>query len=117
MSDLNVRMVLLSTKDLDQSIAFYIETLGMTLKFRDGDRYAAIDGGSITIALAADIDHPIPGEVVVGIRTGDVDATAAAIAAGGGTILKLAYNDGHERRAIVRDNSGNGLVIYGALPR
>jgi catechol 2,3-dioxygenase-like lactoylglutathione lyase family enzyme len=50
MSDYDVRMVVLSTGDLDESIRFYTETLGMKLKFRDGAHYAAIDGGSITIA-------------------------------------------------------------------
>ena len=36
MSDYDVRMVVLSTDDLDESIRFYSETLGMSLKFRDG---------------------------------------------------------------------------------
>lgn len=117
MSDLDPRMMVLSTDDIGASIAFYVETLGMTLKFRDGDRYAAIDGGSITIALATAADHPIPGEAVLGLKTADVDGAAAAIAAGGGTILKPAYDDAHERRAVVRDSAGNGLVIYGPLPR
>ena len=36
MSDHEVKMIILSTDDLDESIRFYSETLGMTLKFRDG---------------------------------------------------------------------------------
>ena len=39
MSDHDVRMVILSTNDLDESIRFYSETLGMPLKFRDGDHF------------------------------------------------------------------------------
>ena len=66
MSDHTVRMIVLSTDDLDASIRFYTETLGMPLKFRDGDHFAAIDGGSVTLALATSLDHPIPGQVVVG---------------------------------------------------
>ena len=61
MSELDVRMVVLSTDDLDESIKFYTEALGMTLKFRDGAHFAALDGGSVTIALATAVDHPIPG--------------------------------------------------------
>ena len=34
MSEYDVRMVVLSTDDLDESIQFYSETLGMKLKFR-----------------------------------------------------------------------------------
>jgi predicted enzyme related to lactoylglutathione lyase len=116
-SDFDVRMVVLSTDDLDSSIRFYSETLGLPLKFRDGAHYAALDGGSITLALATAIDHPLPGKVVVGIKTADVDAAAKAIEDSGGAIVKGPYNDAHERRAVVYDNKGNGLVFYSPLPR
>ncbi len=117
MSEHDVRMVVLSTDDLDESIRFYTETLGMKLKFRDGSHYAALDGGSVTLALATAVDHPIPGKVVVGIKTADVDAAAKAIDDNGGAIVKGPYNDAHERRAVVYDNQGNGLVFYSPLPR
>jgi lactoylglutathione lyase len=116
-SDFDVRMVVLSTDDLDESIRFYSETLGLSLKFRDGAHYAALDGGSVTLALATGVDHPLPGKVVVGIKTADVDAAAKAIEDSGGAIVKGPYNDAHERRAVVYDNKGNGLVFYSPLPR
>ena len=117
MSDHDVRMVILSTDDLDGSIEFYSETLGMPLKFRDGAHFAALDGGSVTLALATAVDHPIPGQVVVGIKTADVDAAAKAIEASGGGIVKGPYDDAHERRAVVYDNKGNGIVFYSPLAR
>jgi len=110
-------MVVLSTDDLDESIRFYTETLGLKLKFRDGSHYAALDGGSITVALATAIDHPMPGQVVVGIKTTDVDAAAKAVEDSGGGIVKGPYNDAHERRVVAYDNKGNGLVFYSPLPR
>jgi lactoylglutathione lyase len=36
MSDQQVRMIVLSTDNLEESIKFYTETLGFPLKFRDG---------------------------------------------------------------------------------
>ncbi|MEU1208769.1 VOC family protein [Nocardia sp. NPDC005825] len=117
MSDHEVKMIILSTDDLDESISFYTETLGMPLKFRDGAHFAAIDGGPITLALATAVDHPIHGQVVVGIKTADVDAAAKAIEAAGGGIVTAPYNDAHERRAVVYDNKGNGLVFYSPLPK
>lgn len=117
MSDYDVRMVVLSTDDLDASIQFYSEALGIPVKFRDGAHFAALDGGSVTLALATAIDHPIPGQVVVGIKTADVDAAAEAIEANGGGIVKGPYNDAHERRVVVYDHKGNGLVFYSPLPR
>ncbi|MFA5709087.1 VOC family protein [Mycolicibacterium sp.] len=117
MSDHEVRMIVLSTDDLDESIRFYSETLGMALKFRDGAHFAALDGGSVTLALATDVDHPIPGKVVVGIKTADVDGAAKAVEDSGGAIIKGPYDDAHERRAVVYDNKGNGLVFYRPLSR
>lgn len=116
MSDHDVRMVVLSTDDLDASIQYW-EALGLKLKFRDGAHFAAMDGGSITLALATKVDHPMHGQVVVGIKTPDVDAAAKAAEEAGGGIVKPAYNDAHERRAVVYDNQGNGIVFYSPLPR
>ncbi len=115
MSEHEVRMIVLSTDDLDESIRFYSETLGMPLKFRDGAHFAALGGGAVTLALATAVDHPIPGQVVVGIKTADVDAAARAVEASGGGIVKGPYDDAHERRAVVYDNKGNGVVFYSPL--
>jgi lactoylglutathione lyase len=117
MSDYQVKLIILSTDDLDESIRFYSDTLGMALKFRDGDHFAALDGGAVTLALATEVDHPIPGQVVVGIKTDDVDGAAKAIEANGGGVVKGPYDDAHERRAVVYDNKGNGIVFYRPLGR
>jgi predicted enzyme related to lactoylglutathione lyase len=117
LSEHEVKMIILSTDDLDESIRFYGEMLGMSLKFRDGAHFAALDGGPVTLALATAVDHPIPGQVVVGIKTADVDAAAKAVEASGGGIVKGPYDDAHERRAVVYDNKGNGLVFYRPLTR
>lgn len=117
MSDKQVKMIILSTDNLDESIKFYTETLGFSLKFRDGTHFAALDGGPVTLALATEVDHPIPGQVVVGVKTADVDAAAKAIEESGGGIVKGPYDDAHERRAVVYDNKGNGLVFYKPIQR
>jgi len=110
-------MIILSTDNLDESLAFYSDTLGMAVKFRDGTHFAALDGGTVTLALATAADHPIHGQVVVGIKTDDVDGAAKAVEAGGGGIVAGPYDDAHERRAVVYDNKGNGLVFYRPLNR
>ena len=117
MSDQQVRMIVLSTDDLEASITFYTQTLGFPLKFRDGAHFAALDGGSVTLALATPIDHPMPGQVVVGIKTDDVDGAAQRVEENGGGIVRAPYHDAHERRAVVYDNKGNALVFYKPLPR
>ena len=94
MSEHEVRMIILSTDNLDESVRFYSETLGMPLKFRDGAHFAALDGGPVTLALATAVAHPIPGQVVVGVKTADVDAAAKAIEASGGAIVKAPRQQG-----------------------
>jgi lactoylglutathione lyase len=117
MAQNEVKMIMLSTEDLDSSIDFYTQTLGFTLKFRDGTHFAALDGGTVTLALATEVDHPIPGKVVVGIKTDDVDAAANEAVAAGGGMVTAPYDDAHERRAVVYDAQGNGLVFYRPLQR
>ena len=60
MSEHDVKMIILSTDDLDESIRFYSETLGMPLKFRDGTHFAALDGANNSRTGTA-VDHPYPG--------------------------------------------------------
>ncbi|GAC56332.1 hypothetical protein GOHSU_04_02020 [Gordonia hirsuta DSM 44140 = NBRC 16056] len=117
MAENDVKMIMLSTDDLDASIDFYTQALGFTLKFRDGTHFAALDGGAVTLALATEVDHPIPGKVVVGVKTDDVDAAAAAAVEAGGGMVTAPYDDAHERRAVVYDAQGNGLVFYRPLAR
>ncbi|GAC51046.1 VOC family protein [Gordonia aichiensis] len=117
MSDYEVKMIVLSTDDLDQSIGFYSETLGFGLKFRDGSHFAALDGGGVTLALATAVDHPIHGQVVVGIKTADIDAAVRAIEDSGGGIIAGPYDDAHERRVVAYDSKGNGLTFYCPLHR
>lgn len=69
----------------------------------------------MTLALATEIDHPIPGQVVVGIKTDDVDGAAKIVDENGGGVARQPYDDAHERRAVVYDGEGNGLVFYKSL--
>lgn len=115
-TDVNqVKMVVLSTDDLEASITFYTKTLGFTLKFRDGAHFAAVDGGTVTLALATSTDHPVPGKVVVGIKTDDVERVVAAIEDSGGEIVTAPHDGAHERRAVMDDGKGNSLVLYSPL--
>ena len=45
MADLTIRTILVSVDDLDQAIDFYTNGVGLALKFRDGDHYAALEEG------------------------------------------------------------------------
>ena len=112
MADLTIRTILVSVDDLDQAIDFYTNGVGLALKFRDGDHYAALDGGAFTLALATAVDHPVPGEVAIAMKTDDVSVAVLQLLDKGATVLTPAHEDKHEIRAVLRDASGTALIVY-----
>ena len=103
--------VIVPSSDLDELTAFYVDRLGLDRGFRDGERYAAVTDGTVTLGLAAAGEQPVAAQVVVSGEVAGLDAVLAAWAADG---LEVgAPVDGpHERRAVVRDPSGNPVVVY-----
>lgn len=109
--------VLLPTDDLDAALRFYGDVLGLPLRFRDGDRYAALDGGGTTIALAAPEEQPAVGRTAIGLKVDDVRATAERLRAAGITLLGEVEETDHELRVGFRDPDGNVFVAYASKPK
>ncbi|MER7278990.1 VOC family protein [Dactylosporangium sp. NPDC000244] len=95
--------------DLDAQEAFYTG-LGLTTRFRDGDRYAALTDGTVTIGLADASQQPVPGRVVLSIQVDDLDACLSDVP---GAVVETGP---HERRAVISDPAGNPVVLYERLP-
>ncbi len=107
--------VIVPADDLDAASAFWVERLGLELRFRDGDRYAAVTDGRTTLGLAAPEEQPAPGVVAVSVQVTGLDELLASWTADGLTVGDVV--DGpHERRVLVRDPAGNPVVIYEAHP-
>lgn len=106
--------VVVPAHDLDAVTAFYTDRLGLSLRFRDGDRYAAVTDGSVTFGLATPAEQPEPSRVVASFEVGDLDGLVAAWRADG---LEVGdpFDGSHERKAVVRDPSGNAVVVYERL--
>src|SRR5262245_22889955 len=71
--------VFYAVDDMDAAVEFYGTKLGLQLKFRDGDRWAAFDVGGTTLALAAPAEAggaEAGGGAVVSLRVADADAWA-----------------------------------------
>ncbi|MEI2776121.1 MAG: VOC family protein [Tetrasphaera sp.] len=75
MADHDIRMIIMSTDDLDASIAFYTGALGFPLKFRDGD-HSAVNfvvgrwpaGGQAVGACWSSVSRPSIGDHLEGFR-------------------------------------------------
>jgi predicted enzyme related to lactoylglutathione lyase len=107
-----LKNVLWPVPDLNVAIDFYCGALGLRLKFRDGDRYAAIDAGGVTLALVAggeDVTggRPAPSYLVDSVPTAIRELTTAGAELIGGPAAGP-----HETRATLRDPGGQVFVVY-----
>ena len=103
--------VLYPVKDVEAALAFY-GALGLATKFQDGQRYAALDGGGVTFALASADEDVTEGRVAASVRVADVAEALKGAVAAGARVLREAEEGPHEVRAVVQDPSGNPLVLY-----
>jgi catechol 2,3-dioxygenase-like lactoylglutathione lyase family enzyme len=98
--------------DLDAAVEFYVTHLGMTLGFRDGDRYAGVTGGGVSLALVAgseDVTHGVPAPAY---RVVDLGTAVNTAEAAGAEVIVRSQDGPHEVRAVVRDVSGHVVVLY-----
>lgn len=104
--------VVLPVADVGRATAFCQEALGLPLRFRDGDRYAALEGGGAAIALAAAQEQVEAGEVSIGLKVDALDAAADRARNAGARVLGDIVETSHDRRLAVADPDGNIFVLY-----
>jgi predicted enzyme related to lactoylglutathione lyase len=107
--------ILIPVDDLDKAIALYSGALGLAVRFRDGDRFAALDGGGATVALVA-AGERVTGEVTApSYKVGDVARAVRELTGAGAEVVREPETGPHEIRAVLRDPSGNVFVLYSSL--
>jgi predicted enzyme related to lactoylglutathione lyase len=107
--------VLIPVGDLDKAIAFYSGTLGLAVKFRDGDRFAALDGGGATVALVAGAEQVAGEATAPSYKVADTEAAVRELTGAGAEVVRAPETGPHEVRAVLRDPSGNVFVLYSSL--
>ena len=100
-------------RDMDGAVAFYRDVLGLGLKLRDGERWAAFDVGGGTLALEGGADGG-PGGATVSLRVNGLDEVVAGLRGRGADVGEVETGP-HERRAVLHDPAGNTLVVYEPL--
>ena len=69
-------------QDMQAAVDFYADVLGLPLKFRDGDNWAAFDVAGVTLAVeGAAASDPTAGSggATVSLRVSDLDAFVAQL--------------------------------------
>lgn len=107
-------LLLCPVDDLDAAVAFYRDALGLPVKFRDGDRYCAIDAGGLTLGLAAQ-EERIVTETAPVFRVDDIEHSLAAMVAAGAAIVQPLQRGPHEARVVLRAPGGGTLVLSARL--
>ncbi|WP_433326510.1 VOC family protein [Spirillospora sp. CA-294931] len=104
--------VLYVARDVAEAVRFYRDGLGLELRFADGDRFAAFDGGGATFALAGPEEDVTGGEPAVSFEVGEVAAAARRAIEAGARLVRGPEEGPHEIRAVLRDPDGNPFVLY-----
>ncbi len=106
-------MLLYPVDDIDTALPLFVDALGLSVKFRDGDRYCALDGGPLTIALVAGAERIVE-RTALTLRVDDGDDLEQAVARiveAGGSVRVPVQAGPHEARAVLEDRNGALLVI------
>ena len=103
--------------DMDAAVEFYESVLGLRLKFRDGDNWAAFDVAGLTLALEGGAEPGGgSGGAIVSLRVDGLDELVGELRRRGAGVGETVTGP-HERRADLTDPSGNRLVLYEPLKR
>lgn len=102
--------------DMEPSVAFYRDVLGLRLKFQEGGRWAAFDTGQATFALSSPQEATgCRGSMRAGgmaaFRVDGIRALWRALE-GRGLAKSDLIEGAHELRFQLVDPSGNPLVFY-----
>ena len=111
----SVGNVLYPVDDVDSAVKFYESVLALPTKFQDGTRFAALDGGKVTVAIAGPEEDVTDGRVAASFKVSDVASAVDTAVAAGATIVRGPEDGPHETRAVVLDPWGNALVLYAPL--
>ena len=110
--DVKIGNVLYPAKDVAAAVSFYGDGLGLPVKFQDGDRFAALDGGSTTFAIAGADEDVVGGAVAASFKVADVESAVKRLVEAGAAVQRPAEQGPHETRAVLRDPWGNSFVVY-----
>ncbi|MFN8234039.1 MAG: VOC family protein [Actinomycetota bacterium] len=99
------------TRDMDASVAFYRDVVGLPLVRRSGDAWAEFDAGPVRMALHGTDEQP-PASGTAVFRVDDLDGERASLESRGATFdAHVGEVEGFARFATFRDPDGNPVQL------
>ena len=109
-----LRQVYIATDKADLQASFYEKTLGLTLQFRDGERWIQFKTGDVSLAITsreesmgAPLDVPVPV-----FEVDDLDSAIGELRGRGHQTGEIRDMGAHGRTVAIRDPSGAFLVLF-----
>lgn len=104
--------VTLMVKDVERSVKFYVDQLGLRQRARYGNEWVELEAPGIVIAL-----HPnrrpksshVPDTMSIGLQVQDIDAASAELSKHGVPLKRV--EEGFLRRADFTDPDGHMLYL------
>ncbi|MGH7962755.1 MAG: VOC family protein [Candidatus Binatia bacterium] len=101
-------------KNMDEAVAFYKDTLGLNVKFRDGNRWTQFDVNGVGVALADPSEGSVPpgsGATVV-LEVDNLMETRELLTGKGIAVNPIVDMGGHGKYFTTKDPSGNIVQIF-----
>jgi predicted enzyme related to lactoylglutathione lyase len=96
--------------DLSGSIEFLTAQFGFSLKFRDGDRYAALNFQDMTLALLSGEEKLTDSPAFI-VKVDEIDTSIRNLTEGGATVIRPITQGPHELRAVLSSPASITLII------
>lgn len=107
-----LRQIVVAVDDVDEAIRLFQEEFGLALRFRDGDRYAALELAGLTLALAGPDDRVSSDPIALACKVPEIEEAVSSFTRQGWAVEGDVSTGPHERRALVRKSSGLPVILY-----
>ena len=109
-----ITSVIYPAANLQGSISFFAEAFGFHLRFQDEERFALLKSGDVSVALSSG-EEDIAETVAISILVTDLAKALDRALSAGAELVSSPKRGPHELRAVVKDVTGNAIILYEKL--
>jgi predicted enzyme related to lactoylglutathione lyase len=113
-----VQSVYSVVNNMDRAQKFYESALGLSLNFRDGERWCQFNVGNTNFALSAPAEAPVDAKAsVVVFEAESLDGVRQQVEERGGKFLSTRDMGSHGTVVTFEDSEGNLFQVFAKAPK